>query len=28
VDLGELITDTIEGMKEVAEQIGLGGQAV
>ena len=25
VDLGELITDTIEGMKEVAEQIGLGG---
>jgi len=28
VDLGELITDAIEGMKEVAEQIGLGGQAV
>jgi len=25
VDLGELITDTIEGMKNVAEQIGLGG---
>ncbi len=25
VDLGELITDTIEGMKEAAEQIGLGG---
>ncbi len=28
VDLGELITDTIEGMKEVAEQIGLGGEAL
>ncbi len=27
VDLGELITDTIEGMKEAAEQIGLGGGA-
>lgn len=28
VDLGELITDTIEGMKEVAEQIGLRGEAL
>ncbi len=27
VELSELISDTIEGMKEVAEQIGLGGEA-